>query len=424
MPGFAYGVSVMGSYAYVADWSGGLRVVDVSVPSGPREVGFWDSAVYARNVSVVGSYAYVVEYDAGLRVIDVSDPTNPREVAYYDTPGTAHDVSMAGAYAYVADGEADLRVIDLSPDLPEDTYRVGLDGTDDANGAIFGLAGHVLDGDGDYVFPLPVDDFPSGDGRAGGDFVAELRITTRGEIHGRKWHDQDRDGVWDEGEPELAGWTIYLDENENRQLDHGEPSTMTDETGAYAFVDLAPGTYTVAEAPQDHWEQTYPPAPGVHTVSVEAGQIAHAIDFGNWEELPSISIPDSEEEEYMTSFSFMVTLSFASARTVTVEYETMDGTAEAGVDYVAQSGTLTFEPGERTQYVMVDVIPDTLVEPDETFFVNLRNPVAAQIGDARRARRADLRSAVEQRESSPERARVRGRPSGCRGRRGEQGREV
>ena len=43
---------------------------------------------------------------------------------------------------------------------------------------------------------------------------------------------------------------------------------------------------------------------------------------------------------------FTVTLSKASTQTVTVNYTTLDGSATAGSDYVAQSGTLTFAPGD------------------------------------------------------------------------------
>jgi hypothetical protein len=41
---------------------------------------------------------------AGLRVIDVSNPSNPREVGFFDTPGYAYGVYVSGNYAYVADG--------------------------------------------------------------------------------------------------------------------------------------------------------------------------------------------------------------------------------------------------------------------------------------------------------------------------------
>ena len=67
---------------------------------------------------------------------------------------------------------------------------------------------------------------------------------------------------------------------------------------------------------------------------------------------------------------------------VTVGFTTRDGTALAGQDYVARSGTLTFQPGESTATVVIDLIDDTLAEPGERFSLLLSNPVNARLGDA------------------------------------------
>ena len=79
-----------------------------------------------------------------------------------------------------------------------------------------------------------------------------------GVINGYKWHDLDRDGVFDADESGIEGWTIYLDSNENGQLDEVETSTVTDADGFYSFTDLGFGTYTVAEQTEPRWSQTYP----------------------------------------------------------------------------------------------------------------------------------------------------------------------
>ncbi|MCA9262331.1 MAG: hypothetical protein KDA60_00720 [Planctomycetales bacterium] len=68
-----------------------------------------------------------------------------------------------------------------------------------------------------------------------------------GQIHGVKWLDRNGDGERGADEPGLGGWTIYLDENFNGQIDPGEPSTLTDETGAYWFDDVPPGEYFIGE---------------------------------------------------------------------------------------------------------------------------------------------------------------------------------
>jgi hypothetical protein len=56
---------------------------------------------------------------------------------------------------------------------------------------------------------------------------------------------------------------------------------------------------------------------------------------------------------------------------VTVGYSTSDGTAHAGADYQAASGTLTFAPGQTRQTITIGLLDDGLVEGDETLQVTL-----------------------------------------------------
>ena len=82
------------------------------------------------------------------------------------------------------------------------------------------------------------------------------------------------------------------------------------------------------------------------------------------------------------SVAFTVTLGAGSAREVTVSYATSDGTATAGADYTAGSGTLTFRPDEAlTQTISVPILPDDLDEADETFTLALSDPVNASAAD-------------------------------------------
>jgi hypothetical protein len=82
-----------------------------------------------------------------------------------------------------------------------------------------------------------------------------------GSISGQKWHDLDGDAVKEEGEPGLAGWTIFLDANENGTLDEGESFTTTDIDGNYEFTGLSVGDYAVAEVLPAGWRQTTPTMP-------------------------------------------------------------------------------------------------------------------------------------------------------------------
>ena len=79
--------------------------------------------------------------------------------------------------------------------------------------------------------------------------------------------------------------------------------------------------------------------------------------------------------------TFMVSLSPASSELVTVAYATQDGTAVAGSDYTAASGTLQFDPGMTSHTIRVAVLNDTAVEPTETFAVELSDPVRATLAD-------------------------------------------
>ena len=67
---------------------------------------------------------------------------------------------------------------------------------------------------------------------------------------------------------------------------------------------------------------------------------------------------------------------------VTVSYATADGTAVAGEDYEATSGTLTFAAGETEQTVAVTIIDDAVEDSGETFRLVLSGPAGAELADA------------------------------------------
>ena len=97
----------------------------------------------------------------------------------------------------------------------------------------------------------------------------------------------------------------------------------------------------------------------------------------------TISVSDvtlAEGNSGTTAFNFIVSLSAAASFPITVNYATANGTATAGSDYTAIPITaLVFAAGETSQTVTVVVNGDTLIEPDETFFVRLSSPTNATI---------------------------------------------
>jgi hypothetical protein len=102
--------------------------------------------------------------------------------------------------------------------------------------------------------------------------------------------------------------------------------------------------------------------------------------------LPTLSINDvtvTEGNAGTTAATFTVTLSAAAASAITVNYASVDGTALAGSDYAAATGTLTFAPAETTKTVSIDVSGDAAVEPAETFSVDLSAAAGATIAKVR-----------------------------------------
>ena len=97
---------------------------------------------------------------------------------------------------------------------------------------------------------------------------------------------------------------------------------------------------------------------------------------------PALNVADARAVEGEdATLDFVVTLSRAASGTVSVDYATADGSATAGEDYSAASGTLTFAAGETTKPVSVAVLDDAVNDGEETFTLTLSNPAGAWIED-------------------------------------------
>lgn len=143
MRGPANRIAVGGNYAYVTEggiWldaggytDSGLRILDVSDPAAPVEVGFYRILIPANSVEevvdvqVVGGYAYVIAnyYRAGgdkgeLYILDLSNPTAPVQVGVLTGLKRTTALAVAGNYVYIGDFSPDLtlssavRVVDVS----------------------------------------------------------------------------------------------------------------------------------------------------------------------------------------------------------------------------------------------------------------------------------------------------------------------
>jgi probable HAF family extracellular repeat protein len=99
---------------------------------------------------------------------------------------------------------------------------------------------------------------------------------------------------------------------------------------------------------------------------------------------PVVSVGDAlvtEGQAGTRTVDVTVSLSSAAGGPVTVSFETANGTAVAGSDYEAASGTVTFDPGETTRTIALVVNGDRIGETNETFLVNLSQAQGGIIGD-------------------------------------------
>ena len=95
-----------------------------------------------------------------------------------------------------------------------------------------------------------------------------------------------------------------------------------------------------------------------------------------------ISVSDARVKEGAGAvLSFAVTLSRSATSGFSVDYATSDGTAQAGADYTAASGTLSFSAGQSSGTIEVAVLDDDHDEGEETLTLRLRNPSGAWVDD-------------------------------------------
>ncbi|MFT4971794.1 MAG: hypothetical protein ACI9JY_000994, partial [Saprospiraceae bacterium] len=107
-------------------------------------------------------------------------------------------------------------------------------------------------------------------------------------------------------------------------------------------------------------------------------------DDGAQPNAPTLSISDLTkfEGDENSTFDFKVRLSRASEEVVTVDFKTENAAAIMDEDFIAQNGTLTFEPNDLEKIIAIEIVADTLKEGDEDFRVTLSNPVNAGFSKA------------------------------------------
>jgi hypothetical protein len=170
------------------------------------------------------------------------------------------------------------------------------------------------------------------------------------------------------------------------------PATAgSDYTGATGSVTFLPGetgatiVISVTGDTADELDETFRVLLTGGTNALDGDKIIGVGTILN-DDNPEASVGDAsvtEGDSGTTAMNFPVSLSAATADAVTVNYAVSAGSASEGVDFEAQSGTLSFVPGGATvQTITVNVIGDALDEPDETLILELTGASGAGLGDA------------------------------------------
>ena len=150
----ALGLAVAGDHAYLADASAGLEVFDIANPSDPQRVSQLATTRSALGVAVSGNHAYLLDsdlvespaaprgYRGELRVIDISEPVHPREIGVYNLEGSSQRVEVSGSHALVAVGWREFVNVQEDPPISWAVYRGELqviDISDPASPQLVGL---------------------------------------------------------------------------------------------------------------------------------------------------------------------------------------------------------------------------------------------------------------------------------------------
>jgi len=106
--------------AYLPTGYSGLRILDVSTPEHPEEIGWCDTWGSANSVAVAGGYAYVTTYWGGFRTYDISDPAQPVETDVQDLEYMLSDVLVHDDHVLVAGRWEGLYIFNLEhPAYPQ-----------------------------------------------------------------------------------------------------------------------------------------------------------------------------------------------------------------------------------------------------------------------------------------------------------------
>jgi SdrD B-like protein/carbohydrate binding protein with CBM6 domain len=114
---------------------------------------------------------------------------------------------------------------------------------------------------------------------AGQNLTRNFANTQKALISGNVYNDLNGGGGKNSGEPNLAGWRVYLDADNDGVFDSTEKNVLTDASGNYKFATLAPGAYRVRVVALSGWRWSQPSS-GSYSLTLSSGGAATGKNFG------------------------------------------------------------------------------------------------------------------------------------------------
>jgi hypothetical protein len=190
-----------------------------------------------------------------------------------------------------------------------------------------------------------------------GTTTVDLTITRNGDLSGASTVD------WATQDGSASAGTDYLAASGTASFAAGENTVVVSIT-VYGDTDVEGDEDFTVFLSNATWA-TISDGTGLVTITNDdAAPTDPTLDFDD------VSTPEGDKKFFLT---VSVSLSAPAASTVTVDYATGGGTATAGIDYQASSGTLTFAPGETVATFTVRILSDKTPEDDETIGIILSN---------------------------------------------------
>ncbi|NNF27996.1 MAG: trypsin-like serine protease [Gemmatimonadetes bacterium] len=177
---------------------------------------------------------------------------NLRPTANFSTDASAGSAPLAVQFDASASVDPDGDIVSFAWDFGDGTTGSGQ------------TVGHTYDSPGPFAPRLTVtDDRGAAHTRVG----SRIRVnsppgTGSNDLEGTTYHDADASGARDPGEDPISNLIVFLDEDEDGAWDAGEPASVTDDNGQYAFAGLDGGrSYTVTQWLPVGWTNTSPGSP-------------------------------------------------------------------------------------------------------------------------------------------------------------------